>query len=96
MHAIVSHRNKDALITELQSNTLCTPFSEAHKVQCPHLMTHLMEGFLYCDCGTCLLPSEAARLKKERRDVLTTPLFTVKKKGSEQGARHGRSGDQKA
>ena len=28
--------------------------------QCPHEMKYLMEGIVYCDCGTCLIPSQEA------------------------------------
>ena len=36
---------------------------------------------MYCDCGTCLIPSEeeARRLNKERFDVLTLPYLQFQK-----------------
>ena len=38
-----------------------------------------MEGIVYCDCVTCLVPEEARRLNKKRYDVLRIGFFTVKK-----------------
>ena len=52
----------------------------SHKNQCPHCMKCLMEGILYCDCGTCFLPSEEARrLNKECYVFLTVPFFPITK-----------------
>ena len=40
-----------------------------------------MEGIVFCDRGTCLVPSETTRrLNQERYAVLTIPLFTINKK----------------
>ena len=54
-------------------------------------MKYLMEGIVYCDFGTCLIPQDQARrLNKERYDVLTT------RKRANRGARHVLSEDQRA
>ena len=59
--------------------------------QCPHCMKYWKERIVYCDCGTCSVPTEATReLNRERNDVLTITNFTIKK-GGNRGARHCRS-----
>ena len=62
----------------------------SHKIQCPHRMKYLMEGIVYCDRGTCLLPSkEARRLNKEKYDVLTILFFAVHWAGTVPRSRRG-------
>ena len=34
----------------------------SYTIQClSHCLNHLKEGIVYCDCGTCLIPSEEER-----------------------------------
>ena len=63
--------------------------------KCLHCIYFLNEGDIYCDWGTCVVPSEETRrLNKERYDVLTIPFFYIFLKGASRGARQGRSEDQ--
>ena len=44
-----------------------------------YFMKFVMEGIVYCDCGTCLfLLHTTRRLNKERYDVSTFHFFTEK------------------
>ena len=57
------------------------------RIQCTHRMRYSMRGMVYCDRGSCLIPSERVRrLNKERFEVLTIPFFSIKKKEHTEGA----------
>ena len=56
-------------------------------------MTCWRKGIVSCDCGMCLVSTDATRkLNGERFDALTIPHFTIRKGG----ARHGRSEEPRA
>ena len=54
------------------------------QIPCLQCMTCLVEGIVYCDCGTCLMPS-GHNTKTEQREVrrLDKPLL-YEKEGSKQ------------
>ena len=59
---------------------LCQLFD---RIQCTHCMRHSMRGVTNCECGPCIIPLERVRrLNKERFEVLTIPLFTIKKRNT--------------
>ena len=63
----------------------------SQKNRCRCCLTYWTEGIVYCDCGTCLVPTDLTRkLNRERLDALTILNFVIEKGGS-RGARHGQS-----
>ena len=53
----------------------------SERTQCPHCMRYSMKRVVYFDSGTCVIPSEQVRrLIKEGLDVLTIPVFTIKRR----------------
>ena len=90
VQAITSHLDNES-IAELEASNQDTPFSEESKMDhksvnvegfevlqiCPYCMRYSMKGVVYCDCCTCLIPSEQRPRNKERFDVsYTLPHFS--------------------
>ena len=71
---------------------LCETFPE---VQCSHCLLYWNQGIVYCTCGHLLVESESSqKSSKLRLDALSIPHYVIKKVRL-QGARHGKTEEQK-
>ena len=83
-----------AMIREMGNVELFELCETIPKVQCSHCLLYWNQGIVYCTCGQGLIDSESRRkFNKLRLDALSTPNYVIKK-GSNHGARHGKTEEQ--
>ena len=83
------------MIRELGNVELFELCETIPNVQCSHCLLYWNQGIVYCTCGQFLVDSESRRkFNKLRLNALSIPNYVIKK-GRSDGARHGKTEEQK-